>query len=320
MPNADPQPVSHPAQKPAQHPAPRTLLTQALSDRVHAITGTVNCAIVDAGDGRAVLVDSGQDKDYGKRIRRALEALELRLAAIVATHSHADHFGGNAYLLRQFPDVEVLAPAIEANLIRAPYLEPVYLFHGARPLPELTGKWLQAEPSPVHREVEAGTLELAGASLTLLDTRGHAHRQLSVLVDGVLLAADAVFGSETLERYPLPFAQDVEGQLAAFDVVAASGADVVLPGHGDATNDLAGLAERNRAAVLSAADAVTRACDGGGTEDVLAGVADAMEIVMTDLPRYHLNLCTVSAYLGYLRSQGRVEAHLTHGRLRWVRA
>src|SRR5690606_11030467 len=178
------------------------------------------------------------------------------------------------------PDVEVLAPAIEANLIRAPYLEPVYLFHGARPLPELTGKWLQAEPSPVHHEVEAGTLELAGASLTLLDTRGHAHRQLSVLVDGVLLAADARFGSETLERYPLPFAQDVEGQLAAFDVVAACGADVVLPGHGEPTDDLPGLAERNRTAVLTAADAVVRACDGGGTEDVLAGVAEAMGIVM----------------------------------------
>ena len=320
MPNADPRLASPPAPQPAPSPAQKASLTHPLSDRVHAVTGAVNCAIVDAGDGRAVLVDSGQDKDYGKRIRRALEALDLRLAAIVATHSHADHFGGNAYLLRQFPDVEVLAPAIEANLIRAPYLEPVYLFHGARPLPELTGKWLQAEPSPVHHEVEAGTLELAGASLTLLDTRGHAHRQLSVQVDGVLLAADAVFGSETLERYPLPFAQDVEGQLAAFDVVAACGADVVLPGHGEPTDDLPALAERNRTAVLTAADAVVRACDGGGTEDVLAGVAEAMGIVMADLPRYHLNLCTVSAYLGYLRAQGRVEVTLDEGRLGWVRA
>ncbi len=299
---------------------PERPLTLRLSDRVHAVTGSVNCAIVDTGAGRAVLIDSGQDKDYGRRIRRALEGLELTLAAIVTTHSHADHFGGNAYLLRQFPDAEVFAPAIEANLIRAPYLEPVYLFHGARPLPELTGKWLQAEPSPVHHEVEAGTIEVAGVPLTLLDTRGHAHRQLSVLVDGVLLAADAVFGEGTLERYPLPFAQDVEGQLAAFDTVAGSAADVALPGHGEATHDIRRLAQRNRETVEAAADAITRACDGGSTEDVLASATGELGIDMTDLPRYHLNFCTVSAYLGYLRTQGRVEARLERGRLRWVRA
>lgn len=301
----------------ATAPAP---LTVPISDRVHAVTGAVNCAIVDTGAGSAVLVDSGQDKDSGRRIRRALEALDLDLTAIVCTHAHADHFGGNAYLLRQYPEVEVWAPEIEANLMRAPYLEPVYLFHGARPLPELTSKWLQAEPSEVHHEVTAGTLSIAGVSLTLLDTRGHAHRQLSVMVDDVLLAADAVFGSETLERYPLPFAQDVEGQVVAFEVVANSGATVVLPGHGSVTQDLAALVERNRQAVQRAADAVAAACDGAGTEEVLAVVAGTLGLDMSDLARYHLNLCTVSAYLGFLRTQGRIRAELDGRRLRWVAA
>lgn len=73
----------------------------------------------------------------------------------------------------------------------------------------------------------------------------------------------------------------------------------------------------NVAAVERAAAIVQAACTGGGLEDVLAGACDALGIVMSDLPRYHLNQCTVAAYLSYLRAEGRVELSLEHGRLRW---
>jgi glyoxylase-like metal-dependent hydrolase (beta-lactamase superfamily II) len=289
-----------------------------LSERVYALAGAVNCALVVGDGGQAVIVDSGQDSDAGKRIRRALDEMGLRPAAIISTHSHADHFGGNEYLVRQYPDVHVYAPPIEASIIRAPYLEPVYLFHGAKPPVEMTSKWLQAKPSPVHFEVEAGPLELAGVRLELLDVRGHAHRMLAVKVDDVLLASDAVFGAATLERYPLPFGQDIGAQKAAHDVVAGSGARVVLPGHGEATEDVAGMVAANAAAIARAEEAVLAACDGASSEDVLARVGETLGLAMEDLARYHLNLCTVSAYLTHLRETGRVEARLSGGRLTWA--
>ena len=291
-----------------------------LSDRVYALTGAVNSAIVAGDDGRAVIVDTGQDSDHGRRLRRALEELGLTLAAIVNTHSHADHFGGNDYLVRQYPEAVVHAPPFEAAVIRAPYLEPVYLFHGAKPPPEMTTKWLQAKPSPVHVEVEAGPLEVAGLRLELLDVRGHAHRMVAVKVDDVLLASDAVFGPATLARYPLPFGQDVGAQKAAHAVVAGGGARVLLPGHGEATTDVEGIVAANAAAVARAEDAVLAACRGSSTEDVLAAVGAALDLAMDDLPRFHLNLCTVSAYLSHLRETGRVVARLAGGRLTWVAA
>lgn len=294
-----------------------------LSERVHAVLGAVNCAIVDLGGGQALLVDTGQDKDHGRRIRRALEELDLAAKIILNSHSHADHFGGNDYLLRQYPAAQVWAPEIEAEIIRSPDLEPIYLFHGAKPLAELTSKWLKGPASPVHRLVAAGQEQVDGVTFELFDTRGHAHRQLAVLIDDVLLATDAVFGVETLAKYPLPFAQDVGGQLAAFDTVDRtmrdSAATVLLPGHGKPTTDVAGLVALNRKAVERACQAVLAACDGVGTETVLAEVAEKLELRMTDLPRYHLNFTTISAYLGYLRAEGRVSAELTGGRLTWSR-
>lgn len=300
--------------------APRAALTVALSDRVHAVPGGVNCALVDLGDGGALLVDSGLDKEYGRKIRKALDGLGLTLQVILVTHSHADHFGGNAYLLRQYPEAQVWAPEVEAELIRTPYLEPVYLFHGAKPLPELQGKWLMADPSPVHRVVGPGELTLGEVTITLVDVRGHAHRQLAVLIGDVLLAADAVFGSETLAKYPILFAQDVIGQLAAHDTIARQPARVLLPGHGAATEDLAGVAALNRSAVLRAADAVLGACDGATTEGVLAAACRTLGIVIDDLARYHLNLCVVAAHLSRLRELGMVTCDLVAARLEWRQA
>lgn len=305
-------------------------LTIEVAGGVHALLGPVNSLIIEGPDSSAVLIDSGQDGDAGRRIRKALDQLGLTPTVILNTHSHADHFGGNAYLLRRYPDIEVLAPEFEANIIRAPYLEPVYLFHGASPLSELRSKWLQAPASPVHREVEAGDQMLGGVPLTLHDVRGHSHRQLAVQVGDLLFASDAVFGPATLARYPLPFAQDVSDQLAAFDTLTRcleTGLSRLLPGHGELTlggEAILDLIETNRAAVRQAAAVVLAACEqgaaagaGSGTEDVLAFTARELGLEMNDLPRYHLNLCTVSAYLSHLRREGAIEPHLVDGRLQW---
>lgn len=287
---------------------------------VHALLGTVNCAVLETPGGGAVIVDSGADKDHGKRVRKRLDALGRTPVALICSHSHADHIGGNAYLQGVYPELHTYAPSIEAELIRAPYLESVYLFSGAKPLVELTGKWLMAPPSRVDVVLEPGTLEVDGLALELIDVRGHAHRQLAVGVKGVLLAADSLFGEATLERYPLPFAQDVEGQLAACEVAGSAPYATLVPGHGRPTTAAAALAELNRHAIDRAAEAVLAACQGDGTAEVLARVCDALGIVITDLPRYHLNACAVLAHLGRLRASGQVEVGLRAGALTWSRA
>lgn len=294
--------------------------TTALSDRVHLLPGAVNCALVVGDERRAVVVDSGQDRDYGRDLRRACERLGVEPIAIVNTHAHADHFGGNAYLLRRYPQAQVYAPEVESSLMATPYLEPVYLYHGAKPPAELRSKWLQADPSPVHHTLEPGALELAGVHFEVLDTSGHAHRQRSLLVDDVLLAADAVFGEALLEKYPLPFGQDVQAQVAALDVVARSAARLVVPGHGAPSTDATALAGTNQRVLARASRAVLEACRGGGMEEVLAGTCARLGIVMEDLARYHLNHCTVAAHLTMLRESGRVLATLEGGRLRWSAA
>lgn len=288
----------------------------ALSEHVYYLPGGVNMALAVGPEREAVLIDTGQGKSDGKRLRKACEALGVRPVAILNTHAHADHYGGNDYLTRNL-ELSVYAPPFEASIMASPYLEPVYLFGGAKPIEELCSKWLLAKTSTVDHLLEAGTLELAGLPLTLIDTSGHAHRQLSVLVGDVLIAADALFGESVLERYPLPFGQDIGNQIASAEKLKDLAARVVLPGHGEPSEDLRALADSNLEAFEHAAHAVAQSSQDASTETVLTRTCKMLGIEIQDLPRYYLNLCTVMGYLTHLRESGRVELGLRDTQLRW---
>ena len=269
----------------------------------------------------AVIIDTGGDKDAGRRVKKACEALAVTPVAILNTHAHADHYGGNDFLVRNLSvhnrNLPVYAPPFEAGIIENPYLEPVYLFNGAKPPRELLSKWLLAKPVAVTQLLAPETLRLAGLELDVMDTSGHAHTHYAVKIGDVLIAADAVFGTSVLDKYPLPFGQDVGAQQASAALVAELGARVVLPGHGDPTEAVEDLVEANLTAFARAADTVQAACTGLSTEGVLKAAADALGLEINDLPRYYLNLCVVSAYLSFLREAGRVELKLEHNEVRW---
>jgi glyoxylase-like metal-dependent hydrolase (beta-lactamase superfamily II) len=289
---------------------------QQLSEHVYYLAGGVNCAIVKAGQ-NAILIDTGQDKDYGRNIKKACESLSLTPSIIINTHSHADHYGGNDYLIRQYPNILAYAPAFEAAIIENTYLEPIYLFNGAKPLHELLSKWLLAKPSKVDHVLQADTLDILDQSLKIVDTSGHSHVHMSVVVDGVLIAADALFGSSVLSRYPLPFGQDIGNQIKSAASLKSINANVILPGHGDPSRDIAALVDENLAAFNHATQTVLAACQGVSTETVLQKVCKVLSITMSDLPRYYLNLCVVTAYLSYLRETGLVDIKLEDNQVLW---
>ena len=91
-------------------------------------------------DSGVLLVDTGLDDSHARKLLRALEAQQLAPTAILNTHSHADHHGGNVTVMKKFPGLPIFAPPLEAAIINYPLLEPIYLY-GAHPPKALQGKF-----------------------------------------------------------------------------------------------------------------------------------------------------------------------------------
>lgn len=76
-----------------------------------------NSVIFDAPNG-LVVVDTGRHVDHQDELLRYADAHRKRIAAIVNTHWHLDHTGGNAKLRAAYPRAEVVATrAVEGALV-----------------------------------------------------------------------------------------------------------------------------------------------------------------------------------------------------------
>ena len=149
-----------------------------LTEAAYQLRGGSNAGLI-VQDGRAVLVDTGLDRDTAKKILRHIESLKIPLAAVVITHAHADHCGGAA-TIRARTGVPVYAPALEADVVASPIWEPLYLFSGALPPAELRHKFTLAEPCPVTGVLGTGDQVLGGVPFTVIPAPGHSPNQMMI--------------------------------------------------------------------------------------------------------------------------------------------
>lgn len=185
-----------------------------------------------AEDG-AWLIDSGNDKDAGRRVRKLLDANGWTLAGILNTHSNADHIGGNRFLQDRYHCPVYSTPA-ENALIRAPRLEPSFLY-GGYPCKALCNKFLMAqesEPSPI----EGAPLP---EGLEVFPLPGHFFGMVGFRTpDGVCFLADCLSGEAVLEKYHVGFIYDVRAYLETLDWVETLEAKLFVPAHAPAAEDI----------------------------------------------------------------------------------
>ena len=278
--------------------------------------GAVNTLVLAGEPGRALIVDTGLDESHARKLLRAMQHSGLTPAAILNTHSHADHHGGNTFILKRFPGLDVYAPPTEAAIIRFPLLEPLYLY-GALPPRELRSKFLLAPASPAE-PLGAGTHTLGGVSVVLTDVPGHAVQMFAVRRGGLLYAADALFGPEALAKHPLTLCVDSAAQKAsAAGLLALEGVELTVPGHGDPTPDLRALVQANLDSLERTTAAVLHACQQGAasTDELLARVCKDLGVQMGNAGAVVLNRSVVAAHLTELLAAGRIVMKVEHNRM-----
>ena len=95
-----------------------------LADRAWVMPGGVNIGVLANDDGQIVLVDTGLNESSAKKALKVVrEELGGEVVAVLTTHAHADHFGGNATIVKRTGAV-VHAPRFDEAFLRYPLLQP----------------------------------------------------------------------------------------------------------------------------------------------------------------------------------------------------
>lgn len=287
-------------------------LVQA-GERSWYIESPAKIGIVQLNDGGVCLIDSGLDKEAGKRALKILDSRKWQLRAVVNTHSHADHIGGNR-LLQERTSCPVFTTSIEGAFTFHPILEPAFVYGGFPPAP-LRSKFLLAQPSSV-REI---TDPAFPRELQVIPLPGHWFDMIGVRSpDGTVFLADALASEAALAKYRIAFIYDFGAYLSTLDEVEKLDALCFVPSHAPATADIGPLVRVNRSAVTALLDRITALCGVGpfGFEEILQRLFDEFGLSL-DFTQYALAGSTVRSALAFLADAGRVEPLFRSNRLLW---
>ena len=271
--------------------------------------------LVKLNDREVCLIDSGNDKDAGRKVRQLLDANGWRLTAIYNTHSNADHIGGNRYLQGQ-TKCRIYAPGIECDFTRHPVLEPAFLYGGFPPK-DLRHKFLMAQVS----DADDLTAAVLPEGFELLPLPGHFFDMVGFRTpDDVVYLADCLSSKETLDKYQIGFIYDVAAYLTTLEKVKELQAAVFVPAHAEVTEDIAPLAQYNIDKVHQIADHNAMLCGEPVIfEELLKKLFDDYALTL-NFEQYVLVGSTVRSYLAWLKDTGRLTVSFEDNRLLWRKA
>lgn len=283
-----------------------------LTDRCYYIQSPAKIGLVRLNEKNVCLIDSGNDKDAGRKVRQILDKNGWTLTAIYNTHSNADHIGGNRYLQAQ-TGCKIYAPGIDCDFTRHPLLEPSFLY-GGFPCKDLRHKFLMAQES----NAEYLTPECLPSGFDMIPLPGHFFDMVGFRTpDDVVYLADCLSSRETLEKYQIGFIYDVEAYLKTLETVKTMQAKMFVPSHAAVTEEIAELAQYNIDKVHEIAEKILEICrEPNSFESVLQSLFRDYALTMS-FEQYALVGSTVRSYLAWLKDTGALNVLFEDSMLLW---
>ncbi len=283
-----------------------------IGERTYYINCPAKIGIYRVDDNNVYLIDSGSDKDAGRKIRKILDQNAWKLKGIINTHSNADHIGGNRYLQGQ-TGCRIFAKGIEAAFTRHTILEPAFLY-GGYPCRDLRHKFLMAQESEVCEFND----EEFPKELSVLELPGHFFDMIGVRTsDDVVFLADCVSSKMTLEKYQISFIYDVEAYLKTLDYIEGLEASVFVPAHAEVCADVTELVKINRQKVYEIAEKIQILLkEPMSFETLLKRLFDEYTLEM-NFEQYVLVGSTVRSYLSWLKDRDEIDGTFQDNRLFW---
>ena len=281
-----------------------------VGEKTYYIKNPTNIGIYKINDNDVFIIDSGNDKDAGRKILKIVEEQGWSIKGIITTHSNADHIGGNR-VIQERTNCPIYAFGIEKCFTDYPILETSFLY-GGYPFKDLRNKFLLAKESVVtniNNNLPEG--------LEYFILKGHFFDMIGIKTDDdVYFLADSLFSEETITKYHLFFIYDVSEYLNTLDYLSTLKGKLFIPSHCEEAKDISGLIKINRDKIMEVADKIYSLCDGKTFEEILKSIFDEYHLIMNS-NQYVLVGSTVRSYLSYLYDLNRIEFEFVDNRMIW---
>ena len=282
-----------------------------VGEKTYYIKNPTNIGIYKIDDKNIYLIDTGNDKDAGKKILKIADEQGWNVKGIITTHSNADHIGGNK-VIQDRTNCTILANNIEKSITENPILEPSFLY-GGYPFKDIRNKFLLAKESiviPIENNLPEG--------LEYFSLKGHFFDMIGIKTsDDVYFLADSLFSEETITKYHLFFIYDVREYLNTLDFLTTLNGKLFIPSHCEATNNIVSLIELNRNKIEEITNKIYAACKEEKTfEEILKHIFDEYNLEMNP-NQYVLIGSTIKSYLSYLYDENKICYEFKDNKMFW---
>ena len=282
-----------------------------VGEKTYYIKNPTNIGVYKINENEVFLIDSGNDKDAGKKILKIIDEQGWTVKGIITTHSNADHIGGNK-IIQDRTGCKIYATSIEKSFTENPILETSFLY-GGYPFKDLRNKFLCAKESRV--ELIDNNLP---DGLEAINLKGHFFEMIGIKTDdNVYFLGDSLFSEETINKYHLFFIYDVKEFLNSLDVLSNLDGKLFIPSHTEALSDLSNLIDINRNKVLEISNKIYDICKEEKTfEEILKIIFDDYKLILSS-NQYVLIGSTIRSYLSYLFDENKIIYEFRDNKMYW---
>ncbi len=272
-----------------------------VGEKTYYLKNATNIGIYKLNEKDVCVIDTGNDKDAGKKILKAITEQGWEITTIINTHSHADHIGGNQ-VLQERTGASIYASEEEIPFIEHPLLEPSMLY-GGYPFLGLQNKFLCAKKSKataIAKDLPEG--------LEVLSLPGHSPDMIGIKTsDNVYFLGDALVSQETIDKYHIFYLYSIEKTLQTLNALEVLTGTVYIPSHVEATKSIHTLIDLNRQKIEEIQQKILEICLFPiSFEDILKKIFDTYHLVM-NTNQYVLVGSTIRSYLSYLLDENKLE-------------
>lgn len=282
-----------------------------VGEKTYYIKNPTNIGIYKIDDENVYLIDTGNDKEAGKKILKIIETEGWKVKGIINTHSNADHIGGNK-IIQDRTNCEILGYKTEKSFTEYPILESSFLY-GGYPFKDLRHKFLLAQSSNV-KEIENNVPE----GIEYFELKGHFFDMIGIKTsDDIVFLGDSIFSEETISKYHLFFIYDVREYLNTLEKLKNIGGKLFIASHCEATENLSKLIELNKNKIKEIIETIYKMCEKDITfEEILKNTFDKYNLTM-NANQYVLIGSTIKSYLSYLYDENKINYEFKENKMVW---